>query len=445
MDLSAQNRNCWSSTAKQLLSLARNNVAQQIFILAVILVLMIIRQPVRFVEPRFWCEEGAVFFSYAFHHNWIETLLMPYIGYYSLLNNLVSAIAVLFPLEYAPFVTIYTSLIVQIIPCAIVIFGNSPFWDTFAKKLIIAVGITILTFDRMWLTSTYIHFNLAVITFLILLENSDVQKTSSKYFYRSLLVIAGLTGTVSCFLTPVYFLKALRTKGKESLIQTIILSLSSLVQIAVLVSLYLRADPSLNTRFVKFGIEGLTNIINFQFITPFLGRGLLEHNFFAEINKSFYMYTLPRFGVSSLSWPPLSEMIVGSTIFIFFVYLFIRSWNLKGKQLIIYSFLLVFVLSSVSSVHMAGGPRYAYAPSVTLLIFLVAELYSDQVNRWKRGLVGILITLMLFFNLYEFREGMDYAGPNWKEQVGLWRQYNGYGYSLKIWPYFGNEKWEMQL
>ena len=64
-----------------------------------------LRCPRLFFEPRFWAEEGS-FFSFAFSHSALETLLRPDGGNYDLPRNLASVLAVhLAPLEWAPLVT----------------------------------------------------------------------------------------------------------------------------------------------------------------------------------------------------------------------------------------------------------------------------------------------------------------------------------------------------
>ena len=35
---------------------------------------MVFRQPQYFISPRFWAEEGAVYFEYALHNSWYRTL-----------------------------------------------------------------------------------------------------------------------------------------------------------------------------------------------------------------------------------------------------------------------------------------------------------------------------------------------------------------------------------
>ena len=65
-------------------------------ILFVVVGIIFFRNPILFTEPRFWAEEGSVYFSSAFHSTWIVSLFQPHLGYLSLIPNIATIIAAKF-------------------------------------------------------------------------------------------------------------------------------------------------------------------------------------------------------------------------------------------------------------------------------------------------------------------------------------------------------------
>src|SRR6266700_1373042 len=312
----------------------RSDRVKKLICLFFIIVLVIGRRPELFIEPRFIEEEGTVFFAYAFNHSWWENLLMQYGGYYSLCTNSAAALAVLFPFDIAPLVTTYVAFIFDIIPCCIVISGNSIFWNSWPKKIIIAASIPLLSFGGSWLSSIHIQYYLALTAFMILLENSEGLSLSKKVSYRILLILAGLTGAVNTFLVPVYFIKAMGSKTRENKIQTGILTATGLIQIMVFLTTYFGNDVFVNShRFGKSGIDLLWSMIIFQFVYPY-------------------------FGYTMFNFPFIALILKGGTISLFFIHLFLANIRDSDNQLVIFSFVIVFVLSAISSVNTIYVPRY---------------------------------------------------------------------------------------
>ncbi|HET8706541.1 MAG TPA: hypothetical protein VFM46_09595, partial [Pseudomonadales bacterium] len=68
------------------------------------------RRPELFSHPRFWAEEGSVYFANAWHFVWYEVLFEPHLGYLSFFNNLAALIATTVPLKHAPLVTTIAAL-----------------------------------------------------------------------------------------------------------------------------------------------------------------------------------------------------------------------------------------------------------------------------------------------------------------------------------------------
>lgn len=419
-------------------------LCRQIFLFVAVCLIIVYRQPSVLIEPRFWCEEGTYFFSFAFSHGWLETIfyVVPHLGFYSLAHNLAGLLATFIPLEQAPFVTTYLGFLSHILPCYIVILGNAPFWDSLQKKALICLGILFFPFGSIWLNTTYIHFTLALAIFLILSEKIECHNRLTIHFYRLILVLGGLSGVVSCFLTPVFVLKAWRSRQREHIIQAALLVLASAIQGVIIIYLFHNAQ-SAQYRFTSFGYDQLWSIIYFQFGIPFYGHSyfnsdiikLLDYRSFAIVFPKLY----PYLGTSTILFSELVTKL--SVLLVIFYTCFILFKQIRNKlfQLPAISFLIMFVLSSVGSVKMMGGWRYIYVPCVIMVIMFVMELYDHKVGILRKSIAAFFILLMLMVNGYAYRKSPESYSPKWSEDVGAW--YKDHNYKLKKWQV----GWEMTL
>src|SRR6185312_3797584 len=131
------------------------------------LILIILIREIRLVAmPRFWAEEGALFYVFAYNHSFLENLTTIHVGYYTLFNVLVSSFSVLFPLKYAPYFTTYLGLAIQIISLAIIVFCKSEWWNTTLKKVLISIVVVIISPPELWINTTNSHFYFGLITLL---------------------------------------------------------------------------------------------------------------------------------------------------------------------------------------------------------------------------------------------------------------------------------------
>ncbi len=374
------------------------------------------RRPELLISPRFWAEEGEVYFSAAIRNGFWKALSLEHIGYYNIVPNIATAMAVLVPLELAPFVTTFTAFLCQVLTSAVAIFGKSRFWDTWPKKLIIACGIQLITPFELWLTSLNAHFWFCTATFFILLEPID-QNNRIRWFHRVILVFAGLSSVVSVFLTPLFLLKAWQSKLRESWIQTGILMAAGLLQVSVFFSALFAHDAQLASRFGNNQFA-LRHLVLFHFMEPFWGWPITD-------------------------WVPLGcILIVTICLMLFLLVLFFRRRS-EGEMVIIFlSFFSVAIFSTLLSFNMASASRYAFAPSVMTLVVLVDEAFKrkQDVSRW---LATFFIFLIALSCLAGFRSRIFYSSelPRWREEVAAWRLDNSK--PLKIWPQFRFRTWQV--
>lgn len=424
-------------------------IMQRSFLIISACFLIAYRQPAILNEPRFWAEEGTYFFSYAISHGWFDTVfhVVPLFGFYSLAHNMAGLLATFVPLEQAPFVTTYLGFFSHLLPCCIVIVGNSPFWNTLPKKTLICLGILFIPFGRMWLNTTYIHFTLALSVFLILLEEMESSNRLTKNFYRVIIIISGLSGAVSCFLTPVYLLKAWHSRLNENILQASLLAFFSVVQVAVFIYTISNLDPNAQTRFVSFGYDKLWSIIYFQFGIPFYGYHFFNSEIIKSLDfRSFYVvfpHVYPYLGKATILFKQSASLLSIFLVMAYTLFIVINQIRDKSLQLPAFSFLMMFGLSSVGSVNMMGGPRYTYVPCVIMLIMFLAEFYNKNSGILRKSISAFVILLMLLVSGYAYRNGTEVYPPRWSDEIRTWQK--DHNYKIKIWPYYDEVRWEIIL
>lgn len=393
------------------------------------------RMPYLITQPRFWAEEGGVFFGYAYAHPWYETLVFvpSYLGYLCFYYNIVVLAATFVPLAYAPLVTTLACLLVQLVSLAIILWSKSSFWDSRPRKVLACLFLTINPLaEDIWLTTTTCQFYFCLITFLLLLEESENSSNFKKWAYRGLLLMAGLTGPVSCFLTPFFFFRAWRDKNREYWIQAGILAVCAVLQFICLLANLAAPGSLTNKRVVAPDVPTIIAIIwNKTLIQPIAGpsvsQGVGESLRELQISGQFGFFLLA-----------MGLFLVG-----FFLLEFISSpLDLTRRIIFLGSYLTLLILSIITSIepkaaliNAGDGRRYFYVPSCIVLILLLGNLRFDKnlLKTLRSGLcvvvlLGALVSGLLSYERLSTRPDL----PVWQDEVTCW-QINP-DYAPQTWP-----------
>jgi len=420
----------------------------RLIVLAGSIGIIVWRAPSLFLEPRLWAEEGTLYFAYAYHFantpEWLNGLINIQLGYFSLWPNIASTVAAnLFSLEQVPFVTTALALTVQLMAIAVILWGESKFWQTPIQKTIcVLVVIFVPLSGEIWLNTINSQFVFGLIAFLILHSNADVRKPI-KWWYRVLLLFSGLTGVVSCFLTPLFILRALAEKSRERAIQmgilVICVSVQATIQLLSLKDLVSARGAGIEwqtlaailwTQSIGLTIFGLKNALRFSaLIVSADAHGSLEFT--------------------------LISIIILSVEMMFIIILFICSTpKLSDRMTLIGSYLILIILSILGSlgtdkfeyVLPGYGQRYFYAPNIILMLIVAVSIQistnlSGLKRQWRSILLAMLLASSLCWGVSQYGSttiaGADW--PKWQEQVQMWRE--NPARPIQIWP----PGWQMQL
>ena len=376
----------------------KNNYTLGLLLFLSSIILISIREPAYVLCPRMWGEEGLVFYQFALHHSLYEIFMTAHVGYLTLFNSVVSAMqARLFSVENAPAVSTYMGFLVQLVPIYIIGFCQHRFWDTSLKKIVCVIIVLVATAPEQWLNTTNSHFIFGLITFLIMMVSAANLSVFKKYFFRALLIMGGLTGPVSILCTPTFILKAYKEKTKEKYIQAGILLFCAVIQALVIVysilfnNKYNRLEKNDNLRaFYHFVVD------NFSMIS--------------QGTSSFFHYYI--YYISILS---------GGIMALVYMYLLFKNRKDETIFIALLTMGIVGVFSTLGSLRMAGGPRYAYVPTCIFMMVLLTEAFKETKKNIVQYAISAAFSMCLLFYILNYRKSMDAVYnsglPSWKEEL----------------------------
>jgi hypothetical protein len=271
------------------------------------------------------------------------------------------------------------------------------------------------------------------------LESTVDDNHIRKHFYRFVLILCGLTGIVSCLLSPLYIFRAYVTERREAFIQGSLIFSCAILQIAI--ALFVPSDTVTAGRFSlpKSALLGFI-LLNKNVILPIFGYKA------AKVFPSLFTFGPDR----GLIWLLTSGYICLVIYALFLAFLFSRPDKdrrifIMGSHLILT--LLVTYLASGNKIKYVlphHSQRYFYVPNVLLMMMIFLSIkwnskskFSIIISLFLTGLLiaGILNGIAVYPTTTESGEHW----PSWQEEVALWRK--DHSYPIKIWP----PGWHMEL
>jgi hypothetical protein len=343
--------------------------------------------PVLFTSPRFWAEEGVVSFGLTVR----EGLWAYYtynMGYISILLNVTATLLSITDIYYAPYLTLGISLLFQLIVTSIIAFGNSEFWDTYPKKVIICLGLLILPQAEIWLNTICLQYWMCVAVFLIFFEKAEILKSGKKIWYRILLGVGCLNGITPCFFLPMYVVRAYLSKLKEHRIQAIIITSCSVLQGGVVAYSALTHNSHLAMR-TSGRFLPLMHYVHKQFIWPFLGypTDRMYSNFFA------YLENVPSVLYTADMWFP---QIFISSLVVFGLLIVADVRKSVNHRYLLAGFVILFVLTCKFALMNKLGGRYVFAPGVILFVLLVDRGFSSRTIVVRYLSIAVISVTLIF-------------------------------------------------
>ncbi len=239
--------------------------------LALFLVLSFVKAPRVLLDPRFWGEEGTLYFAQFRSLGAWDALLFVANGNYQLLTNVIVWLATKVPLGLAPAVTTYSAYLVQLLVVALiyVIITRYAINRIVGLLLVAAWALMPATYE-IWASATNVQWTCSVSMLLILLlPHDDIRRHFKKIVLWT--ALCGLTGVTSCMLAPGFLVRAWLERSKRLALLGVLLCVCALIQL-VLLKVY-----GVHNRAFMIGPRILTIPMLLQTVlTPLVGVGLVE-------------------------------------------------------------------------------------------------------------------------------------------------------------------------
>jgi len=303
-----------------------------------------------------------------------------------------------------------------------VLFGRSAVWDTTGKRALVCALLVLSPAAgiEVWLNLVIAMNHLGLAALCVLMEDLRPPVSRARaWSLRLLLLVGGLTGPWVVALAPLFVLKALAERTRESRVQLgVVLGTCAVQAAVVLATLSQGALDRERSAPVPLGL--MLDVVAVAHVLRPLFGGLLDR--LVELaaldpalrggaEPAVYWHGLllllpPLAAVAALIVPPPSRW---------------QRWVLLG------GLVLSSAVATVGAYGLAVG-RYAFLPGLAVGLLLVDNLGATA-TRWQRArrrLSAVLLALSLAAGAWGWHDhradpGWEADYPPWAQEVARWR------------------------
>ncbi|WP_130502084.1 hypothetical protein [Phyllobacterium myrsinacearum] len=375
--------------------------------------------PSLFQDPRFWAEEGSVYYQKAVVSDWSFLFTFVAQGNYQFLANLFVYLSTFVDIKAAPVVTTYL---------AIATFGLVAMQlETIAKQYKIPFELSILSLlafclspamTEIFATSTNVQWVAALSVLLMTITSYSQARPSWRILIYIWIAACGLTGVPSVLLAPFFFLQAYLSKSRPHFIMGCILVLCVAIQALVILDhnhpdrqivlspTLLLAPFLLQTVFTQFSGANLTNA---------LGALILE-------NRIYLILIMIASGglIGSCLYLSRDKQVRNAAVILTLVCVCVSIAQTAGA--------IGTLEDKINMLSAATGARY-FATGILSLLILVS--FAGRFNARPfvaLGLIVIVANGAMFSSEIQKQRATNF--PSWKDQVKACQ----FPCTVKIWP-----------
>ena len=206
---------------------------------AILLAMVILRQPGHLLYPQFWAEDGPYWYKEAYDYG-AACLVMPHTGYLQTISRIGGLVASHLPLVMGPAVFFLIALVAQLAP---LIYLLSPLGAPVcpSKECRVVLSYLYVALPNVWelhvnLTNAMSH--LALLGVLVLMGETPKSKWGIGSIL-TLMALIGLSGPFSLFLAPIALWQWWQKRDRMAMANILVLSMTALVQgIFLFLSMY---------------------------------------------------------------------------------------------------------------------------------------------------------------------------------------------------------------
>lgn len=347
-----------------------------------------------FTAPRFWAEDGVVYFLQARTHTLSEAMWAMPLGYLSLPANLAGMLSAQLPLLYAPYGNLAVALSIQMLLFWVVFVNRLLDGDRLKQGILLFIPVLVIQSAETWLNAINSQFWLALAAAYVLASPGEGFSVKRHAVNSATLLLAGLSGPVSAFLAPLFVLRGIAERRWVWLAYALPVSLGALIVLTA---------PSAGARTLSFPMDIFAIASLFQ---------IFVNNVCVECALVLYPHAE---AYSQLFWLALLILLGGYT------WAYFRA-NRMGRWLILASSALL-VLSFVGMLGkeqlLQGLPymssRYFFAPASLFFAAMLCGRDSSIRGMASWALILLSVNGLYFGTLYHVVGERD--GRNWKRSV----------------------------
>ncbi len=187
-------------------------------------------------EPRFYAEEAQLFISNLHDGGlWDALTFLHRRGYYQLPINLSAFLATRFDIAVWPAVTQGIALVVQTFVVLSPFVFMSVSHPARSSRLALALGFAfVLPNAEIWLTTTGLHFLLAIPVLLVVTDSCRIATTRRANWTTVYLALACLSGPPACLFAPAFGLRWMLCRSRVALVQAVVVTALAALQVLLM-------------------------------------------------------------------------------------------------------------------------------------------------------------------------------------------------------------------
>jgi hypothetical protein len=176
--------------------------AWQAAIFAVTLLAIFSRLPGALLHPQFFAEDGWIWYQQAYNLHWLPSLGIPQAGYMQMFPRLVTGLALLFPMQWAPLVMTLAGALIQALTVTALLSHRCAPWGPLRVRMwMAALYIAIPDAPEIHVVLTNAMWHLALLQALLAFSVPPLS-WRARVSDVALFAIAGITGPFCILLWP---------------------------------------------------------------------------------------------------------------------------------------------------------------------------------------------------------------------------------------------------
>lgn len=386
------------------------NLTNSGYFLSVVIyfILSYVRSSEIITQGRFFAEEGSVYWSYALSNSALNLIqYVPVIQGYICFNcNLQIYLSTFVPIQFAPLVTVWTSLFIALLPS---FFFLKLTEKVYKKEFRVLASITILFLPSLNLLEVFANsinsqVYLAISSFIILLYGLKDKKLIKSQCV--VLIISFFSTYYSLVFLPFFIIRLFREKTKSLIYALLFGTFGAVVQLNILYYVYITDSIYQGKLQLKGGFDYLFEIIKLSLTLNFMGEKYYRSNlgtviffilifsilFFMSKNIDFTYRTiilsflfevlLLYFGQAGNSYSQRYAVVPTTVIFFLFIHHI-------GKNNLVNKYILFFLLLGILNFQTQGGAYFVdcdeHCVSWDIQVDKVNNEEIDKYVHWPMG------------------------------------------------------------